>query len=141
MLVSQIQTLVNQCLAGEMLSYKQMLLHLNWALDEVNATLNTVFPEFESDMSEYVAFPDRYIRMVIIPGAVHHFYVVDEEGQTGEHNFHQEFEINKFRMLRDYSHLVPEEFQADENNGTTDSTYEDANGQRGVEGLTFDVWG
>lgn len=141
MLVSKIQSLINQNLAGEMLSYKQMLVHLNWALDEINAVLNSEFPEFEANMTEYTAIPDRYIRMCIVPGAVHHFYVVDEEGQTGEYLFAQEFEMNKFRMLRDYSHNIPEEYQADKDNGTTESTYEDANGQRGVEGLTFDIWG
>ena len=100
MLVSKIQSLINQNLAGEMLSYKQMLVHLNWALDEINATLNTEFPEFEADTTEYTAFPDRYIRMCIVPGAVHHFYIVDEEGQTSEYAFMQEFEMNKSRILR-----------------------------------------
>lgn len=141
MQVGQIQSLLNQSLAGEMLSYKQMLVHLNWAIDEINATLNTIFPEFTAEMTEYTAFPDRYIRMCIIPGAAHHFYVIDEEGQTGEFSFAQTFETGKFYMLRDYSHQIPEEFQADINNGTTDSTYEDAYGKRGVTGLTFDYWG
>lgn len=141
MLTNRIQSLVNQDLAGEMLSYKQMLVHLNWALDEINAVLNSEFPEFEANMTEYTAIPDRYIRMCIVPGAVHHFYTVDEEGQTGEYLFAQEFEMNKFRMLRDYSHNIPEEYQADKNNGTTESTYEDSDGKRGVEGLTFDIWG
>ena len=141
MQVSQIQSLLNQNLAGEMLSYKQMLVHLNWAIDEINATLNTVFPEFTSDITEYIAIPDNYIRMCIIPGAAHHFYIVDEEGQTSEHSFAQMFEINKFRMLRDYSHLIPEEYQADVANGAVDSLYEDTDGKRGVTGLTFDYWG
>lgn len=141
MQVSAIQSLLNQSLAGEMLSYKQMLVHLNWALDEINATLNSEFPEFTADMTEYTAFPDKYIRMCIVPGAAHHFYVVDEEGQTSEYGFAQQFEINKFRMLRDYSHLIPEEYQSDADNGTTESTYEDSKGQRGVTGLTFDMWG
>lgn len=141
MQVTQIQSLINQNLAGEMLSYKQLIVHLNWALDELNATLNTVFPEFTSDMTEYTAFPDRYIRMCLVPGAVHHFYVVDEEGQTGEYNFLQDFETNKFRMLRDYSHQIPDEYLADGDNGTTVSTYEDVDGQRGVDGLTYDYWG
>lgn len=141
MQVSNIQSLINQNLAGEMLSYKQQLVHLNWALDEINATLNTVFPEFTADMTEYTAIPDRYIRMCLVPGAVHHFYIVDEEGQTGEYNFVQEFETNKFRMLRDYSHQIPDEYLADGDNGTTVSTYEDNEGLRGVTGLTFDYWG
>ena len=141
MQVSNIQSLINQNLAGEMLSYKQQIVHLNWALDELNAILNTTFPEFTADMTEYTAIPDRYIRMCLVPGAVHHFYVVDEEGQTGEYNFAQEFETNKFRMLRDYSHQIPEEYLADGDNGTTVSTYEDKEGLRGVTGLTFDYWG
>lgn len=141
MQTSAIQSLVNQSLAGEMLSYKQMLVHLNWALDELNATLNAEFPEFTADMTEYTAFPDKYIRMCIVPGAAHHFYVVDEEGQSGEYNFAQQFETNKFRMLRDYSHLIPEEYQSDMYNGTVDSVYEDTQGLRGVTGLTFDAWG
>lgn len=141
MQASKIQTLINQNLAGEMLSYKQMLVHLNWALDNINAALNAEFPEFEANMVEYTAFPDRYIRMCVIPGAVYHFYTVDEEGQPGAHAFLQDFEHSKFLMLRDYSHLIPEEYQADSKNGTVDSTYEDSTGKRGVEGLTFDYWG
>lgn len=138
---AEIQSMLNQCLAGELLSWKQMLTHLNWAVDEINAQLNTVFPIFTADTEEYTAIPDNYIRMVVVPGAVHHFYVVDEEGNTGEYNFLQEFEQNKFRMLRDYSHLIPEEYQADILNGTTSSAYEDSHGRRGVHGLTFDNWG
>ena len=140
MKATDIQRMVNQYLAGELLSWKQLVPHLNWALDDVNTLLNSEFPDFSNDPeSAYTAFPDRYIRKVIVPGEVYHFYVVDEEGNTGAINFQQDFENNKFYMLRDYSHLIPEEYQSDVLNGTTDSEYEDSQGKRGISGLFVDM--
>lgn len=134
MLVSEIKQLINQNLAGEMLSWKQMMVNVNWAIDEINSELNAKFPTVTADTEEYTAIPDKYIRQVVIPGAVHNFYVIDDEGMTQEQNFYQMFAQGMFRMLRDYSHLIPEEYQDDMENGSVDSQYEDSKGLRGIEG-------
>ena len=141
MLSTDLQKLINVFLAGEMLSWKQMVPHLNWALDEINSELNTEFPLFENDTVTYEAFPDKYVRTVIVPGAVYHFYQVDEEGLTQSTQFKEDFYRGLYAMQRDYSHLIPEEYQSDVLNGTVDSVYQDEDGLRGVTGLTFDSWG
>ena len=134
MTVTELKKLVNTNLAGDQLSWKMLCVHLNWAIDEVNAELNACFPVATADMTEYTAIPDKYIRMVLVPGAVHHYYVVDDEGSTGEQDFAQQFNTGMFRMLRDYSHCIPEIYQDDADNGTVESTYEDNLGMRGVTG-------
>ena len=122
MLLTQVQKLFNEALAGETLSYKEMLPHLDAAIDDINAKLNTIYPVF-SDVpydtadSEYSFFPDKYIRMVVIPGAAWHFYVMDEEGLQTAPQYQVDFENGKFLMQRDMLYKIPEEFQDDDNQG------------------------
>lgn len=122
MLLSQVQKLFNDALAGETLSYKEMLPHLDAAIDEINTKLNTIYPVFsevpyDTSESEYNFFPDKYIRMAVIPGAAWHFYVMDEEGLQTAPQYQANFENGKFIMQRDMLYKIPEEYQDDDNNG------------------------
>ena len=123
MLITQIQKLFNEALAGETLSIKEMLPHLDAAIDGINAKLNTTYPVFSeienyNDSSTvYNYFPDKYIRMVVIPGAAWHFYVMDEEGLQTAPQYQQDFENGKFVMQRDMLYKIPEEYQDDDQQG------------------------
>ena len=131
---------LNSLLAGEMLSMDMMKQHINFAIDDVNAAMDTCFPVIDdvSDLSDtYTAIPDKYLRMCILPGAAHHYYMVDDEGTTPEQDFARQYEAGKFFMLRDYSCSVPSEYQVQDNEdgsfaGSVVSTYEDYKGTRGV---------
>ena len=122
MLLTQVQKLFNEALAGETLSYKEMLPHLDAAIDGINAKLNTIYPVF-SDISDITAdasydfFPDKYIRTVVIPGAAWHFYVMDEEGLQTAPQYQQDCETGKFIMQRDMLYKIPEEYQDDDQQG------------------------
>ena len=122
MLLTTVQKLFNDALAGETLSYKEMLPHLDAAIDDINAKLNSTYPVFsevpyETSESEYSFFPDKYIRMVVIPGAAWHFYVMDEEGLQTAPQYQADFENGKFLMQRDMLYKIPEEFQDDDQQG------------------------
>ena len=133
MTTADLKQMVNQTLAGEQLSLKLMCIHINWAIDEINANMNTCFPAITSTDTEYTAIPDKYIRSTVVPGAAHHYFMVDDEGSTSETNFAQQFERGVFNMLRDYSCSVPDEYQnTDENAGSVVSSYEDSWGLRGI---------
>lgn len=126
-----IQHLMNEALAGEMLSFREMLPHLNYAIDEINTNLNTIYPEFkiEEGPQEYNHFDDRYIRMVVIPGAAWHFYVADEEGMQTAPQYQIEFQKGLFFMLRDTVHNIPAQYKAHIHQGSTSSDF--ARGDRG----------
>lgn len=122
MLLTQVQRLFNEALAGETLSYKEMLPHLDAAIDGINSKLNSKYPvfsevEYDTAESAYDFFPDRYIRTVVIPGAAWHFYVMDEEGLQTAPQYQQDFEQGKFLMQRDMLYKIPEEYQDDDNAG------------------------
>lgn len=122
MLLTQVQKLFNDALAGETLSLKEMLPHLDAAIDSINAKLNSTYPVF-SDIPHatvdavYDFFPDKYIRTVVIPGAAWHFYVMDEEGLQTAPQYQQDFENGKFIMQRDMLYKIPEEYQDDDHAG------------------------
>lgn len=113
--INKIVRFVNDKLAGETLMYDQLLVFLDATIDDINASLNSNYPVF-SDLegTEYNYFPDRYIRTVVIPGVAAKFYAVDEEGAQVAPMFDMEYRQNLFFMVRDFSHLVPEEYRCDE---------------------------
>ena len=118
MKITDIRKLVNQALAGELLTYGEMRPHLDFTIDEINTTLDSCFPVFsdlESENDVYDYFPDKFIRTVVVPGAAWHFYVNDEEGASTAQQYQLDFEKGKYIMLRDYIDKVPEEYQADNN--------------------------
>ena len=122
MLITQIQKLFNDALAGETLSIKEMLPHLDAAIDGINDKLNSKYPVF-SDIpldtydAVYNYFPDKYIRTEVIPGAAWHFYVMDEEGLQTAPQYLQDYEMGKFYMQRDMLYKIPEEYQDDDHQG------------------------
>lgn len=121
MLIKDIVNLVNSKLAGELLSYNEMKPYLDHAIDDINANLNTIYPAFselDSYDTDYNMFPDRYIRSVIVPGTAWYFYVVDEEGSPTAAQFSADFARGLFQMQRDLLYNIPEEYQADANQGS-----------------------
>lgn len=123
MLIVQIQKLFNMALAGETLTIKEMIPHLDAAIDGINDKLNTCYPVF-SDIdttthdAEYNYFADKYIRTVVIPGAAWHYYVMDEEGLQTAPQYQADYETGKFMMLRDTLYNIPEEYQAESEAGS-----------------------
>lgn len=121
MTLTNIVNQINKRLAGELLRYEDVVIFLDAAIDDINTKLNTCFPVF-SDLRpgivEYTAIPDKYIRTVVIPGAVTKFYEMDEEGAYTAPVFSQEYNNNLFYMERDYLLLVPDEYIASDVQGT-----------------------
>ena len=116
MLINDIVSGVNTKLAGETLTYNQMRLFLDECVDDINRELDASFPVFtgltESDNYNY--FPDKYIRSVVIAGAAFKFYVTDEEGIATAAQYGWDYKDSLFFMKRDYSCLVPAEYQVAE---------------------------
>jgi len=106
---------INAKLSNERLTYEDLELHLDAVIDDINEKLNSVFPAFSDDPTilVYDAFPDNYIRSVVVPGVAFKFYTTDEEGISTAQTYGSEYEKGLFIMLRDYLDLVPEEFRAD----------------------------
>lgn len=143
MLLKDIQKLMNNTLAGETLTFNEMLQHLDFAIDEINEALNSVYPTFSEllatnkDADTYDCFPDRYIRRVVIPGAAWNFYVVDEEGLQTAVQYQIDFEKGKFIMQRDMLYAVPAEYQASNTQGFIVGP--DSNDTVGARGLELDL--
>lgn len=141
MLITKIRKLFNEALAGETLTLSEMLPHLDAAIDAINENMNTIYPVF-SDIdtaqpdAEYAYFPDRYIRTVVIPGAAWHFYVTDEEGAQTAFQYQTDFEMGKFRMLRDMLYSIPAQYQANSEQGSVVAPL--SNDTLGYRGLAFD---
>lgn len=133
--INNIIKFTNDKLAGETLMYDQLLVFLDATIDDINSSLNSQFPVFSEFTSEnenypnYNFFPDKYIRTVVIPGAAAKFYAVDEEGAQVAPMFDTEYRQNLFFMVRDYSHLVPEEYRCEEQGFMIDYTAQEAHHQ------------
>ena len=121
MLISTLVQNINSQLAGEMLSIGELTVFVDKAIDEINTRLNTKFPVLSDAIAliqaqgatslEYKAIPDKYIRTVVVPGAVFKYYTTDEEGAAVAPKYEEEFLKGLFYMERDYLNLVPEEYQ------------------------------
>ena len=130
---------LNETLAGEYLVWSQARPHLQWALDKLNDKLDTCFPDLTStaagtytdDEVEDYPIPAKYIRAVLIPGAAHHFYLVDDEGTMSDMSFLQEMEEGMFKALRDFSPTIADEYFNYEA-GSMKSQYGDWLGGRGI---------
>ena len=116
MYINDIVSGVNAKLAGEQLTFEEMVLFLDETIDDINRELNACYPAFsEVDRSlDYNYFPNKYIRSVVITGAAYKFYVTDEEGIITATQYQYDYLNNLFAMKRDYSASVPEEYLADE---------------------------
>lgn len=133
MLISTLVQNINSQLAGELLSIGELTVFVDKAIDDINTRLNTKFPVLTdviteiqkagSQKFEYNALPDKYIRTVVVPGAVFKYYTTDEEGAAVAPKYEEEFLKGLFYMERDYLNLVPEEYQE-----TTDQGWIRGNG-------------
>lgn len=73
--------------------------------------------------SNYDLFPDKYIKSVVITGGAYYWFTVDEEGTSVAPLFQQQYESNKFIMLRDYADKVPFRFMAHNDGAVRDPFY------------------
>lgn len=120
MKLSEIVNRTNEKLAGETLVYQQLKVFFDEVIDDINAKLNSTFPAFSevyttealNEDKAYDFFPDKYIRTVVVLGAAYKFYCTDEEGIATAQQYGFDYATNLFIMERDYSNLVPEEYQA-----------------------------
>lgn len=122
--------LISKQLADELVSESEMLGYMDRVIDDINANLNACFPTFtdykadnpsipDSEL-DYTAIPDKYIRTVIIPGAAFKFYTTDEEGGYAAPKYEEDYKRGMFYMLRDFSLQIPEEYQAEFEQGYVD---------------------
>lgn len=123
MKIMQLVQSINTQLAGELLSVGELKDFIDKAIDDINTRLNTKFPVLTDVMftydedgnlkqgTDYTAIPDKYIRTVVIPGAVFKYYTTDEEGAAVAPKYEEEFLKGLFYMERDYLELVPPEYQ------------------------------
>lgn len=119
----QIATLIdriNKKLAGELLDYEELKVHLDSVIDDINSQLNATFPVFSEFtptaypqlFPDYNFFPEKYLRSVVVPGAAFKFYITDEEGAEAAPKYDMEYSKALFLMMRDYSNSVPTQYQA-----------------------------
>ena len=116
MYINDIVSGVNAKLAGEQLTFEEMVLFLDETIDDINRELNSCYPAFsEVDRSlDYNYFPNKYIRSVVITGAAYKFYVTDEEGIITATQYQYDYLNNLFAMKRDLRGSVPKELLAEE---------------------------
>lgn len=121
MQINKVVNRINQLLAGEMYDYTYFESLLDETIDDINDALNTIYPCFSDvvalGFSEYNLFPERYIRNVVIKGAAHKFYTMDEEGINSAEQYGFEFQKALFIMLRDFSDKVPEKYRSTNTGG------------------------
>ena len=140
--LNEIVELTNLKLADEMLTYAELRPYFNMVVDEINQLMNTCYPQFPALpllTDVYTAIPDKYIRTVITTGAAWHYYCVDEEGMATAPQYNNDYQSGLFYMLRDELSLVPEEYQADIQQGGVRAASDDAYGDRGLELSGFDI--
>ena len=112
MLVSDIVKLINSNIVGDSVTRKQATNLINYAIDEINNTLNTYYPTITNNTDTYEHLPDKYIRQAVVPGAVSQYYQIEGEGVTGDTKFTLMFNNALFVMLRDFYDCIPEVYLA-----------------------------
>jgi len=125
MKIAQIIQSINTQLSGEILSIAELRDFIDKAIDDINIRLNTNFPvlstvleqSVNTQIPEYMAIPDKYIRTVVIPGAVFKYYTTDEEGAAVAPKYEEEYLKGLFYMERDYLSQIPTEYLADDRQG------------------------
>lgn len=148
---SQLISDINKKLAGENLSFAELQLHIDSAIDDINAALNacypttsemertweavandptTVLPEDYRNWNAYdtpdnnaylTLFPAYVTRRVIVLGAALKWLTTDEEGLATSPEFEKEYKNELFLLQRDYSNKVPTHYQASEQGFVHDS--------------------
>lgn len=132
MTIDKIVTQVNRLLADEMYPYAYLEPFLDETIDDINERLSACFPAFSEVMADspdeypdYNYFPDNYIRKVVIKGAAYKFYITDEEGIDTAQRYGADYLEALFKMQRDYTSEVPDEYQVD-HLAAIDTNFEDA---------------
>ena len=145
---------INSQLAGELLSIGELTVFVDKAIDDINTRLNTKFPVLSDVVQkakdegavsfDYIAIPDKYIRTVVVPGAVFKYYTTDEEGAAVAPKYEEEFLKGLFYMERDYLNLVPPQYQETLEQGWiqgdgVDGTDEYHKGGLSIDGSVFQL--
>ena len=134
--IKEIVSRINGKLAGELLNYSELKPYMDSVIDDINTQLNSKYPAFselEVSATEYTAFPDRYIRQVVIPGAAWYYFVADEEGNPTALQYQADYQKNLWTMFRDMLYGVPPEYQVDTMQGSTTFAQEADGGAPGLE--------
>lgn len=121
MTLQNITNKVNTKLAGEMLTYNEIMPFLDDVIDLINSELNTIYPAFSElpvGTQDYNMFEDKWIRQVVVPGAAWKYYVTDEEGLQTAVQYQQDFYDGLFKMVRDTLYNIPLEYQANVEQGS-----------------------
>lgn len=136
MKINDIVRTVNSLLAGELLTYAELIPHLDYTIDSINEKLGACYPAFSelpTGSTEYTAFPDKYLRTVVASGAAWRFYVADEEGLATAPQYQSDFMEELFKMQRDMLYKVPAEYQSDVYEGSVAGDVDSATlGDRGL---------
>lgn len=117
----QIIKRVNTLLAGELLDYIDLEIHLDQVIDDINSELNTKYPvfseftlqEYPDKFPDYDFFPEKYVRNVIPVGVASYFYITDEEGIETATEYKRKYDKVLFEMIRDFTEYVPDEWKDD----------------------------
>jgi hypothetical protein len=143
MLIKNIVARVNERLAGEQLTFNDLVQYLDNTIVDINTQLNAKYPlfsELEQGVADYNMFPDRFIIQTVIPGAAWYFYVADEEGAPAAQQYQLDYRQGLFLILRDLIYAVPEQYQADYEQGSVHVGYEADTGSPGITTLQVGEW-
>lgn len=113
MKINAIVNLINQKLAGELLSYYELSGFMDNVIDDINTELGSTFPVFtdiDGTSDTYDYFPDSWIRKVVVFGVAWYYYTMDEEGLSSAQTYQQLYFDGLFKMTRDYFDQVPDEY-------------------------------
>jgi len=139
--INTIVRLINKKLADEQEPRSVLEPFMDSAIDEINAIMNTIFPVFSelpTTTLSYTAFPDMYIRTVVVPYAAWAYYTTDEEGVSSSMQYKEDWNKGLFLMLRDYSEQVAEEDMAPMAQGGVRMLEDDPVDGEGLRGVMVD---
>ena len=124
MFYSKVIDLIRKHLGDELVTEAELYNYIDRVIDDINVQLNTCFPTFTefseenygigSNLLDYNAIPDKYLRTVVVPGAAFKYYTTDEEGGNAAPKYEEDYRQGLFYMLRDYSFSIPSKYRADE---------------------------
>lgn len=100
---------------------------VNDAIAKINIEVGAIFPEIDETLpaalyaqEEYTAFPDKWIRMLIVPFAAGRIKEYDSS-QFEYIDWYNQFDSNLQQFKRDYD--IPDEFK---DSSSKDGRYEDS---------------
>lgn len=158
--INSLCTLTNKVyITSENLRNLELFSYMDLVIDDINDRLQANFPTISEwkdyvvsyneahaldpdfvplDVDVYTAFPAKYLRNVVALGAAVNFYTNDEEGEQVASKFYIQYERNIFNMLRDYTELVPVEFQNNEGGYVTTTYNAQEHKDACVEGIVLE---